>query len=349
MFIIFIILLISGCGDQYPFNYKLIWKCPANEKIVFIKTSNQPQKLIVITQLDKEWVLRTIGEDGEIATVAHGDGLVPPTNPLALSMDGNHCLVSWKRGSKYGLTDCDINKMIQKDITIINGGFTYPLMYPYSPDGKWIVLLSSGFDKKEIRSLWLVDRQGSNAKKVVFPKNADIFKKQNPFTEVFAGYTSDGKLAVFQRTTGILYQGEPGNLVISGKYSPCIEAYLTPDGKYLMSADIENDSIQITRYDIKQGKKNIIYKVNPANIDEAGPLEFQYASFNGEMTHNIIGPEMFPLHINKDGKCSKIFIDDYIRGRMFCGVAIWDTGHVAVVRNLDENSPDEIVILPVHK
>ncbi|MCL6630542.1 MAG: hypothetical protein K6U00_13185 [Armatimonadetes bacterium] len=324
--------------------HSILWTCPPGEKIVYIKTAEKPKKLLILTKRGPSWVLRVLEEAGVVREVASGPGGVQPLSPLALSADGEHCLVGLRsQGGRYSVADCDLVTKRRQDITSLEGAITHSMIDPYSPDGRYLLVHALESANSHKRQLYRVERATGKTQVIHVP---GLPKGLSTWTEVFARYTHDGDLAVYNRFTGLVMRGNVKKLKVFGRCRPGFLAYISPDARHVtvVSGSCgEPGEIRVVRYGFQPATEHIIYLDNAPDAGNANVLEFQYAEYSGEMTLNIFHPNKYPLDIDAEGRCHGVHVREY--SRLGCGLAIWDVGRAAVVEKRSEGSPERIVLL----
>jgi len=63
---------------------RVLWICPINEQIIFIKTADTSSKLFVITQKGDSWILRALHGPDKVETLATGLGMLHEMNTIEL-------------------------------------------------------------------------------------------------------------------------------------------------------------------------------------------------------------------------------------------------------------------------
>lgn len=320
-----------------------LWTCPRGEKIAFINTGSKPGNLFILTQKgsirnqNESWVLRLLYDDGKTRVLGTGVGRAAPISPIALSRDGNYCLVGWRRPGNpspgYRVTCFDLRTNRQEEIKNFANVSCYQVTEPFSPDGKQLVLsVSNG--GREPQHLSLIDMRTKRAKTI----------PGIPAGRVYATWTENADLAVWYPDKGVLYYGKPGRLAVRGRFGPSSVAYITSDGRNLTMLTDDEVKPKLLRIDIRSGS------VKHLRVDDSewnrilDPKEFQHADYSGEMTLSVMSG-IKPLYIDPKGRCRNVNLGESSFFRIGSGLAIWKPSEVAFAERRSDEGPDRVVAM----
>lgn len=330
-------LLLCGCNNVNEAR-QVLWICPKDEKIVFVRTGIKQHQLYVLTETAEQWVLRRLN-DGVITEIASGTGIPQAVSPVVLSDDGERCLVGYYTRNiighkQYKVAYCDIRLGKTKEIKSVANVLAYRLMRPFSPDGKKIVVSAH-------RRAWSIDIETDTATQV-----ADTPAPGSG--EVMVGYLSNNDIVIYHSKTGLLQHGKPGALIQQGFY-PGRFIYYSADNKHIFSATQDADAIHILSFDVSKSHKRTVYAKRSPNAGEAIIYGFQGYNNAQQVTLNIVWPEFNPVYIDSKGSSTEVPLDDTAKSRLMCGVAIWDNDTIAVVDRPNDNMGDSILACSVLK
>jgi hypothetical protein len=318
----------------------MLWTCPINEKIAYIRTGSRPGDLFVLTKKgsveNSQWTLRLLGENGKAKIVAAGSGLTSPVNAIALSQDGCCCLIGWHHADctdGFQATYCNLITGQQRDIKGFSSILCRAATEPFSPDGKWLIFQASKGGYAESRRLYFMNIVTGAVKPI----------PNLPMGAISATWTKDDELAVFFSKTGAFYRGKLERLSLCGKFRPSWHARIALDGFTINMMTKEHQLLRVnTRAKIER-----ILRVPGVELSRyREPLEFQCAEYSGEMTLNLMSIAVDPVavYIAKDGKCRNVVLDKSSSSMISCGLAIWKPGEVAYVERRSDNAPDRVVV-----
>ncbi|MHB1457328.1 MAG: hypothetical protein ACYC0V_10475 [Armatimonadota bacterium] len=327
VFLVPVIILIVIIAARSS-NGSIIWRCPADEKIRSIRTSDTPGKLFVTTEKDGNWVFREVYDSGKSKILITGTGKVSPFSHFVPRYDySEYLMYGYKQINRLFIFDTSTGKKQSLGVKGDYSGFHQPL----SPDGKFIALIKRVYDKKQYKQKIIIHNRKSGS---IHELNGVDNTHFNYLT-----WTHNG-LFLFNSESGIFYKGDENGVkpILKAGFSHL--GFVTPDGSelVLLKHDI-NETVILEIYDLQNKYKinGIFRKSVVLKPEEKGCLMFivnsiQYSQFSDEMVFATNWPPLGPVYISKNRKCKEV--SSLARDKGFVasiGAAIWKPGEIAYV------------------